>query len=160
MSYVTYNNFKITLSESATIKLQLYVYSSYGTFNDLVLPYMICKNESELTTYEPYTGGQPSPSPEYPQEVTSVDKILATFKGNKSTLTKSLNHTLLKPLYRLSKNVYDYIDFNKGKIVRNIHQFHKHSKTFRRFRIYCRYKTFNRFSLQYNQSLIRYQFYR
>lgn len=120
MSYVTYNNFKITLSESATIKLQLYVYSSYGTFNDLVLPYMICKNESELTTYEPYTGGQPSPSPEYPQEVTGVDKILATFKGNKSTLTKSLNHTLLKPLYRLSKNVYDYIDFNKGKIVRNI----------------------------------------
>lgn len=120
MGYATYNNFKITLSESATIKLQLYVYSSYGTFNDLVLPYMICKNESELTTYEPYTGGQPSPSPEYPQEVTSVDKILATFKGNKSTLTKSLNHTLLKPLYRLGKNVYDYIDFNKGKIIRNI----------------------------------------
>ena len=120
MSYVTYNNFKITLSESATIKLQLYVYSSYGTFNDLVLPYMICKNESELTTYEPYTGGQPSPSPEYPQEVTGVDKILVTFKGNKSTLTKSLNHTLLKPLYRLGKNVYDYIDFNKGKIIRNI----------------------------------------
>lgn len=120
MSYVTYNNFKITLSESATIELKLYVYSSYGTFNDLVLPYMICKNESELTTYEPYTGGQPSPSPEYPQEVTGVDKILATFKGNKSTLTKSLNHTLLKPLYRLSKNVYDYIDFNKGKIIRNI----------------------------------------
>lgn len=70
--------------------------------------------------YEPYTGGQPSPSPEYPQEVTGVDKILATFKGNKSTLTKSLNHTLLKPLYRLGKNVYDYIDFNKGKIVRNV----------------------------------------
>lgn len=120
MGYATYNNFKITLSESATIKLQLYVYSSYGTFNDLVLPYMICKNESELTTYEPYTGGQPSPSPEYPQEVTCVDKILATFNGNKSTLTKSLNHTLLKPLYRLGKNVYDYIDFNKGKIIRNI----------------------------------------
>lgn len=70
--------------------------------------------------YEPYTGGQPSPSPEYPQEVTGVDKILATFKGNKSTLTKSLNHTLLKPLYRLGKNVYDYIDFNRGKIVRNV----------------------------------------
>lgn len=120
MGYATYNNFKITLSESATIKLQLYVYSSYGTFNDLVLPYMICKNESELTTYEPYTGCQPSPNPDYPQEVTCVDKILATFKGNKSTLTKSLNHTLLKPLYRLSQNIYDYIDFNKSKIIRKI----------------------------------------
>lgn len=70
--------------------------------------------------YEPYTGGKPSPSPLFPQEVIGVDKILATFKGNKSTLTKSLNHTLLKPLYRLDKNIYDYIDFNRGKIVRNI----------------------------------------
>lgn len=27
---------------------------------------------SEATTYEPYTGGQPSPSPDYPQEIKSV----------------------------------------------------------------------------------------
>lgn len=81
----------------------------------------IMLNEGSTTLpFEKYTGGQPSPSPEYPQEVTSVDKILATFKGNKSTLTKSLNHTLLKPLYRLSQNVYDYIDFNKGKLVRMV----------------------------------------
>ena len=26
------------------------------------------------TTYEPYTGGKPSPSPEYPQEIKSVGK--------------------------------------------------------------------------------------
>ncbi len=89
------------------------------TVNNLLFKPMF--NEGQTSQpFEPYTGGQPSPSPEYPQEVTGVDKILATFKGNKSTLTKSLNHTLLKPLYRLSKNVYDYIDFNKGKIIRNI----------------------------------------
>lgn len=89
------------------------------TVNNLLFKPMF--NEGQTAQpFEPYTGGKPSPSPEYPQEVTGVDKILATFKGNKSTLTKSLNHTLLKPLYRLSKNVYDYIDFNKGKIVRNI----------------------------------------
>ena len=81
MGYATYNNFKITLSESATIKLQLYVYSSYGTFNDLVLPYMICKNESELTTYEPYTGGQPSPNPDYPQEIKAVSNLSALTVG-------------------------------------------------------------------------------
>lgn len=89
------------------------------TVNNLLFKPMF--NEGQTAQpFEPYTGGQPSPSPEYPQEVTGVDKILATFKGNKSTLTKSLNHTLLKPLYRLGKNVYDYIDFNKGKIVRNV----------------------------------------
>lgn len=90
-----------------------------GTNIDIQFRFQVEKG-STAHDYEPYTGGQPSPSPEYPQEVTCVDKILATFKGNKSTLTKSLNHTLLKPLYRLGKNVYDYIDFNKGKIIRNV----------------------------------------
>lgn len=89
------------------------------TVNNLLFKPMF--NEGQTAQpFEPYTGGKPSPSPEYPQEVRGVDKILATFKGNKSTLTKSLNHTLLKPLYRLSQNVYDYIDFNRGKIIRNV----------------------------------------
>lgn len=89
------------------------------TVNNLLFKPMF--NEGQTAQpFEPYTGGKPSPSPEYPQEVRGVDKILATVKGNKSTLTKFLNHTLLKPLYRLGKNVYDYIDFNKGKIVRNV----------------------------------------
>lgn len=97
----------------------VWIAAPVGTNIDIQFRVQVEKG-STAHDYEPYTGGQPSPSPEYPQEVTGVDKILATFKGNKSTLTKSLNHTLLKPLYRLSKNVYDYIDFNKGKIVRNI----------------------------------------
>lgn len=210
MSYVTYNNFKITLSESATIKLQLYAYASYGTFNDLVLPYMICKNESELTTYEPYTGGKPSPNPEYPQEIKAVNELSGVMNGknlfNYNTYIKNgkqlkiiirggktlfrnnsissslnykiydingnslgtfyslmftaknplklptnasyieiksdnpssdlyigyssnttyepyigsiLNYTLQNPLYKIG-DVYDYIDFNRGKIIRNV----------------------------------------
>lgn len=97
----------------------VWIMAPAGTNIDIQFRVQVEKG-STAHDYEPYTGGQPSPSPEYPQEVTGVDKILATFKGNKSTLTKSLNHTLLKPLYRLGKNVYDYIDFNKGKIVRNV----------------------------------------
>lgn len=34
--------------------------------------------------------------------------------------SQPFNHTLSKPLYRLSDSVYDYIDLNRGKIVRNI----------------------------------------
>lgn len=105
---------KYTPNENVT----LYVYVRYQGASSFTIKPMITLTDT--TDYEPYTGGAPSPSPLYPQEVRGVDKILATFKGNKSTLTKSLNHTLLKPLYRLSKNVYDYIDFNKGKIVRNV----------------------------------------
>jgi hypothetical protein len=105
---------KYTPNENVT----LYVYVRYQGASSFTIKPMITLTDT--TDYEPYTGGAPSPSPLYPQEVTGIDKILATFKGNKSTLTKSLNHTLLKPLYRLGKNVYDYIDFNKGKIIRNI----------------------------------------
>lgn len=35
---------------------------------------MLIKDGGELTTYEPYTGGQPSPSPDYPQEIVSAGK--------------------------------------------------------------------------------------
>ena len=34
--------------------------------------------------------------------------------------SQSFNYTLSKPLYRLSDSVYDYIDLNKGKIIRNV----------------------------------------
>lgn len=105
---------KYTPNENVTLS----VYVRYQRASSFTIKPMITLTDT--TDYEPYTGGAPSPSPLYPQEVIGVDKILATFKGNKYTLTKSLNHTLLKPLYRLNKNVYDYIDFNRGKIIRNI----------------------------------------
>lgn len=89
IGYITTNNFKLVLKEKAKIELSLYVYSGYGTFNDLVLPYMICRIENDLYLYTPYQG------------------------------QSLLNYTLQNPLYKLS-DVYDYIDFNRGKIVRNI----------------------------------------
>lgn len=160
--------------------------------------------------YEPYTGGKPSPNPEYPQEIKAVNKlsgvmcgknlfnyntyiknnkqlkiiikggktlfinnsissglnykiydinnnILGTFISLNFTMTNPLklptnasyieiksdnpfrnlyigyssnttyepyigsilNYTLQNPLYKIG-DVYDYIDFNRGKIVRNI----------------------------------------
>ena len=89
IGYITTNNFKLVLKEKAKIELSLYVYSGYGTFNDLVLPYMICRNENDLYLYTPYQG------------------------------QSLLNYTLQNPLYKLG-DVYDYIDLNRGKIVRNI----------------------------------------
>lgn len=35
---------------------------------------MLVKDGGELTTYEPYTGGQPSPNPDYPQEIVNAGK--------------------------------------------------------------------------------------
>lgn len=89
LNYITTNNFKLVLKEKAKIELSLYVYSGYGTFNDLVLPYMICRNENDLYLYTPYQG------------------------------QSLLNYTLQNPLYKIG-DVYDYIDFNRGKIIRNV----------------------------------------
>lgn len=36
---------------------------------------------SESTPYEPYTGGQPSPSPDYPQEITCVEEVDCLITG-------------------------------------------------------------------------------
>lgn len=106
IGYVTINNFKIELDKEAKITITLYVYSGYGTFNDLVLPYMICKNESELTSYEPYTGVAPSPSPEYPQEIKAVSKL--------SALTVGKN---LCGGYDFSKNTYGITVSIKNSVI-------------------------------------------
>lgn len=89
LTYITTKNFKLELKEKAKIELSLFLYSEYGTFNDLVLPYMICRNENDLYLYAPYQG------------------------------QSLLNYTLQNPLYKLG-DVYDYIDLNRGKIVRNV----------------------------------------
>lgn len=89
LNYITTKNFKLELKEKAKIELSLFVYPGYGTFNDLVLPYMICRNENDLYLYTPYQG------------------------------QSLLNYTLQNPLYKIG-DVYDYIDFNRGKIIRNV----------------------------------------
>lgn len=179
------------------------------TVNNLLFKPMF--NEGKTAQpFEPYTGGKPSPNPEYPQEIKAVNKlsgvmcgknlfnyntyiknnkqlkiiikggktlfrnnsissglnykiydinnnILGTFISLNFTVTNPLklptnasyieiksdnpfrnlyigyssnttyepyigsilNYTLQNPLYKIG-DVYDYIDFNRGKIVRNI----------------------------------------
>lgn len=58
-------NFKIDKEETIEVRIE--------TENPLEILPMI-RDETELDSYEPYTGGKPSPSPEYPQEIKSVGK--------------------------------------------------------------------------------------
>lgn len=59
-------NFKIDKEETIEVRIE--------TENPLEILPMIRGGETELDSYEPYTGGKPSPSPEYPQEIKSVGK--------------------------------------------------------------------------------------
>lgn len=58
-------NFKIDKEETIEVRIE--------TENPLEILPMI-REETELDSYEPYTGNKPSPSPEYPQEIKSVGK--------------------------------------------------------------------------------------
>ena len=52
---------------------RLYLTIAKGkTVNTVIYPQL--QNGSTATPYEPYTGGKPSPSPDYPQEIKSVGK--------------------------------------------------------------------------------------
>lgn len=54
------------------VKLMLDISGYYNANPTLITNYMQLELGSEPTSYEPYTGGQPSPSPDYPQEIKSV----------------------------------------------------------------------------------------
>ena len=63
----------------------------------------------------------------YPKGVSSTDIVSGIQIEEGTTITdfqpyqsQSFNHTLSNPLYKLSDTVYDYIDLNKGKIIRNV----------------------------------------
>lgn len=60
-------NQKITVDVETTYNC----YIANGTYNNIETTPMINVGSSALP-YEPYTGGKPSPSPEYPQEIVSV----------------------------------------------------------------------------------------
>lgn len=49
-------------------------YADSGGNTDTVSNIQIEKG-STATAYEPYTGGQPSPSPDYPQEITKIEEV-------------------------------------------------------------------------------------
>ena len=50
------------------------------TQNSTLSTCIVTKNNDNLT-YEPYTGGKPSPSPDYPQPIESVDELVLAFAG-------------------------------------------------------------------------------
>ena len=78
--------------------VSLYVrIATIGSYDGRTIKPMIEKG-SEVTSYEPYTGGQPSPSPDYPQEIKSVVNPTVKVCGS---------------------NIYDYKNANETNTVLN-----------------------------------------
>ena len=69
-------NVDLTTVEHISVKVGLPSSAVPTSFIDNI---MLCDEANQ--TYEPYTGGKPSPSPEYPQEIVSVGQKLSTGKN-------------------------------------------------------------------------------
>ena len=85
---------------------------------------------SKITSYEPYVGGQPSPSPDYPQEIKSV--VNPTVKVSNEDGTKSQTVALPYTLNAIpvasggnvtidgQQYIADYVDVERGKLVKMV----------------------------------------
>ncbi len=84
---------------------------------------------SVVTSYEPYTGGQPSPSPDYPQEIKSVvnPTVKVTNEDGLKVQSVTLNNITLNAIPVSSggnvtidgqQYIADYVDVERGKLMR------------------------------------------
>lgn len=89
----------------------------------------ICLGIGNEPIYEPYVGGQPSPSPDYPQEIKSVVNpvVKVTNEDGLKVQSVTLNNITLNAIPVASggnvtidgqQYIADYVDVERGKVVR------------------------------------------
>lgn len=119
LGYVKISDFKFNLTESTTIRIDIYVYQAYGVFNNLILPYMLVKGTTMPDTYEPYTGGQPLPNPEYPQDIEVIDgcNMIDMSKAIKNYYINEASGATLSASSSYNAFATDFIKVNQGDYI-------------------------------------------
>lgn len=85
------------------------------------------------TSYEPYTGGKPSPSPDYPQEIKRVvnPTLKVTNEDGLKVQSVTLNNITLNAIPVSSggnvtidgqQYIADYVDVERGKVIRKVNK--------------------------------------
>ena len=72
------NRMKATFTADKPIGALYFYYASEGKYS---IARAQIEAGAKATAYEPYTGGKPSPSPEYPQEITNLNKAEIIVSG-------------------------------------------------------------------------------
>lgn len=91
----------------------------------------ICLDIGDNPVYEPYTGGKPSPSPDYPQEIKSIvnPTVKVTNENGLKVQSVTLNNITLNAIPVSSggnvtiggqQYIADYVDVERGKYVQMI----------------------------------------
>lgn len=106
-------SFTFTLSEDTEIFKEIYCNGEGYNFNNLILNFQI-EEGSTATDYEPYTGGQPSPSPDYPQEVEVVEEYENLFDKDNANIINCLINGTTKVISNYNDAKTLYIPINGG----------------------------------------------
>lgn len=136
-----YNNQTVTIPENATnIVFRFFLIESaantvpVGTYTVKYTGVMINYGDTALP-WEPYTGGMPSPNPDYPQPINSigdsgsVDVVVSDNNGNSQTLTINTPNGLCGIPVDTGGNytdstgqqwICDEVDFKRGVFVQRI----------------------------------------
>lgn len=115
-----------TIQNASEVHFNLYK-SGAGISTTSIIEEPQIENNSSFTSYEPYTGGQPSPNPDYPQDIISCGDLITDSQDEnygKYKIPINVNNNITniyldEPLRKID-GYSDYIDFINGKIVRNI----------------------------------------
>lgn len=97
--------FTVTVADLVAYTFTVYAMVESGvTANDTVWP-MVNVGSTALT-YEPYTGGKPSPSPEYPQELVNLEPTVTVAGKNLLDTSQFLNENVVESngVYTLTRN--------------------------------------------------------
>lgn len=120
-----------TIAETIDVSLLLRVYA--GKTIDLTVQPMLNAG-SALLPWEPYTGGHPSPSPDYPQEIESVvnPTVKVTNEDELKAQSVTFNNITLNAIPVSSggnvtingqQYIADYVDVERGKLVKKLKSF-------------------------------------
>lgn len=79
-------------NDKLIVKPRFYTYTDTTLINVKIKIMVIDKDITDYT-YEPYTGGQPSPSPDYPQEIKTIENSLKITSCNKNLCDDKTVHS-------------------------------------------------------------------
>ncbi len=121
MANATSFDFSVSTNNSAS--------SNSGSYTAVKPRLTIVGNENE---YEPYTGGQPSPSPEFPSEIRSVGDDINEFDINKVQIGKAWNlaNNTSRAIFikKVIPNTYYTISFEDITNIDGLYYFEKENE--------------------------------
>lgn len=91
-----------TASKSGYVLLRMYI----NTGDSITVSNVQLEENSQKTDYEPYTGGKPSPNPDYPQEIKSISGVSLKLTG-KNLFNKSTTNFIYGFLSNTSNTIVD-----------------------------------------------------